>query len=1274
MSGFEIDLDRLENGTHSNGNGTHSNGDGTRQVALNSPKRGSEADGSGLKTGRSSVDALDQAATTIPGPYSGRVGYFDLYRFATAQDKVLFWVAMVMATIHGAAWPAWSLLFGVAIGQFDPNDIAGTVDGMRLVSLIFLLAGVVVGLASGLHVAILSVLSVKQVERIRHQFVRSVLRQEMTFHSQWPGAKLEVMLKNSLEKLHSPLGTKFGDCIHQVMQGFIGLTIAFVYGWKLALVVLAFSPVLIASMGTFGYFVMGQEEKTAAAYQNAGVVADESLTLMRTIMQFSTYEQEFRHYSGFVQRAYLATRKVAYGVSLALGLPDFAVFLLYGLAFWYGSQLVRDGDIEGNDIVIVMFCAMIGFMGFGQSLAHVQEFIVGLTAAVPVFNVIDTKPSIDGLSEEGKKLDNMEGNIAFNNVRFAYPSHPSEHVLRGLSFSVSKGQNIALVGSSGSGKSTIVNLVEHFYDIQDGVITLDGVDLRELNVPWLRANIGLVTQNPVLFPMSIFENIAIGKENATLDDVVEAAKMANAHNFISEFPHGYDTHVGELGGQLSGGQRQRIAIARVLIKNPKILILDEATSALDNQSEAIVQEALDNAQTGRTTFTIAHRLSTVRNADYIVVLHKGEIVEEGTHEQLVAKQGKFYNMLKAQETEKESAAEQKDSEQNSAEEGESALTRTKSTKDKKEEEERLAASINTWEILKWAWTLARPDWRIIAYSLVGAAIVGALWPLLAVALSNALETVLEDASESAILPSVYTFIALGFGNIVGHFLRHSQASRASDRLTKRLRETIFRGILNQDCGWLDSPEHSNAILTSRLTIDAARVRTIVADAGTLYFMVVVMLGSSITLALVFCWRVGLVVLAFIPLLAISGVAMMKLMLASSSANDELMQPVHTLTSRVLVNVKLILTLARSHMMLQDLETTQQPPIQSMRASALRIFAVTGIAQFLTFAVFAVSFFWGSYVVQEAYCSFRDMFAAMIGILFSSIMSGVYLGQLPNTSHAKVSAYNIKNLLASFRSESERRAGSDALEIPRGEIEFRNVTFAYPTRPDAVVLKDFSLKIQAGEKIAFVGSSGSGKSTIVALLQRFYEPLEGEILVDGQNIKDFSVDRLRLFVAAVFQEPRLFSTTIDNNIRYGEDPDHPYTEAQVADAAQKANAMEFINDFELKFDTPVGHLGSELSGGQRQRVAIARVFMRDPKILLLDEATSALDSEAEKLVQSALNRAAEGRTTIIIAHRLSTISDADRIVVLDQGQVAEQGSHSQLLAANGRYYELYHSSS
>ncbi|XP_032422632.1 bile salt export pump [Xiphophorus hellerii] len=325
------------------------------------------------------------------------------------------------------------------------------------------------------------------------------------------------------------------------------------------------------------------------------------------------------------------------------------IFLCYALAFWYGSKLVIDTkELTPGSLIQVFFGVLMAAMNLGQASPCLEAFASGRAAAKTIFETIDREPEINCFSDDGHKLDKVKGDLEFHNITFFYPSRPDVKILDNLNMQIKAGETTAFVGPSGSGKSTTIQLIQRFYDAEEGTVYLDGHDIRTLNIQWLRSLIGIVEQEPVLFATTIAENIRYGRPGVTTEEIIQAAKEANAYNFVMTLPQKFDTLVGEGGGQMSGGQKQRIAIARALIRNPKILLLDMATSALDNESEAVVQEALDNVRAGRTTISIAHRLSTIRNADVIVGFEHGRAVERGTHSELLEKQGVYFTLVTLQ--------------------------------------------------------------------------------------------------------------------------------------------------------------------------------------------------------------------------------------------------------------------------------------------------------------------------------------------------------------------------------------------------------------------------------------------------------------------------------------------------------------------------------------------------------------------------------------------------------------------------------------------------
>jgi ATP-binding cassette subfamily B (MDR/TAP) protein 1 len=428
-------------------------------------------------------------------------------------------------------------------------------------------------------------------------------------------------------------------------------TFAFTFGyWAIVLVSLATVPIMVSGMAIEIAMMSGgtDGQGSQGLGVDAGKIVGEVVTSVRTIASF-TLEQRMSERFTAATDAYLRTNTLSGALKgVYQAYAQFSLFAAFALLYWFGGSKVADGTTDFEGMLIPIFCMFMLGAGLGQAGNGATDAAKAASAAERVFETVDRQSQIDFTSQEGRTLPQVSGDISLKNIKFAYPARPDKKVCNGYSLEIAAGTTVALVGASGSGKSTIIQLMERFYDPDSGVVTLDGVDLRELNVRWLRQQIGLVGQEPVLFSGTIAENIAYGKPGSTPADVEQAARMANAWDFIQEFPAKFDTDVGEKGGQLSGGQKQRIAIARAMIKNPAVLLLDEATSALDTESERIVQGALDEllAKYKRTTIVIAHRLSTIRNADKIAVVDKGKIVEEGTHDELMDKgpEGKYFSL------------------------------------------------------------------------------------------------------------------------------------------------------------------------------------------------------------------------------------------------------------------------------------------------------------------------------------------------------------------------------------------------------------------------------------------------------------------------------------------------------------------------------------------------------------------------------------------------------------------------------------------------------
>jgi ATP-binding cassette, subfamily B (MDR/TAP), member 1 len=899
----------------------------------------------------------------------------------------------------------------------------------------------------------------------------------------------------------------------------------------------------------------------------------------------------------------------------------------------------------------------------------------------------------------------VEGRISFRDVDFNYKSREIEGgapVLNNLNLDILPGKTHALVGPSGCGKSSTIGLVERFYDPKNGAVLLDGVDLRDLNVRWLRSQIGHVGQMPTLFRATISENIAFGaavdfcanvygtgidgsckRREVSDEEVVAAAKLANAHSFITKLPEGYGTVLGERGALLSGGQKQRICIARAVVRNPKILLLDEATSALDAQSERAVQEALERASEGRTTILVAHRLSTVRNADTISVLKSGEVVESGRHDELMKqKDGAYHDLVKLQEFHRaatydlpmESESVHSLKQQSAFVSAESAtISAQESTTAVVNRNVRSAEDLPSVDkgVIARTFRVNREEWPYIVLGMIGAAMAGSCWPLRALVFSEVTNLLGDPTKSKEISTWASMFVVLGGVAFVGNFLQFGMLGICGERLIRKMRILSFRSLLRQEIAFFDEAENSVGALTSRLATEATLVKGITGDSLGVLTLIVSTVTIGLAIAFSACWRLALVVLVMIPLMALGGYIQTKKMSGFDSGSRKEFAKAGAVASEAVDGIRTISSLGIQDLFIDRYGAALLIPLKNGDKAANVAGLSFGFAEGFLFVVFAVSFLSGSKFVQQRYCSFVDLMKALTALLFTAISLGGVAAFTPDLSAAAVSATNIFRLLdRESRIDPSTKTGK-YLNKSDGKINIESAEFEYPSRPDVAVLRGLSLSVSPGKTIALVGQSGCGKSTVVALMERFYDVRAGNVLFEGEQLPELNVQNARKYMAFVQQEPDLFNRTIKENIAYGLPHGNgmPVTDEQIVQAARAANAHDFVIDLPLGYETVVGERGGSLSGGQRQRIAIARSLVRQPRLLLLDEATSALDARSERIVQDALDEARQGRTTIVIAHRLSSVKDADAIAMVSRGKVAELGTHEELMARDGLYADL-----
>jgi ATP-binding cassette subfamily B protein len=539
------------------------------------------------------------------------------------------------------------VLIDAALGRAP--SWAGDVGRARLlqmVAVVMAALALVSGLAMGLRFFLFMLAGERAITRVRRDLYRAILDQEIAFFDKERTGDLTSRLASDTSTLQSAVSANISFGLRNLIQLAGGVALLFYTSSRLSLVILAVVPAIAVGAVVYGRRIRRLARAVQDAVAEGQAVAEESIAGVRTVRAFAAEEAERARYGRAVDRALALARRRVSASSVFMAVTSSAGYAAAALVLWYGGALVVRGELSVGQLTsFLVYTLLVGF-SLGAIAELWADFLRALGAAERVFELLDRPPLMP--TRGGRTLDVVAGAVELDQVTFRYPTRADTVVLSSLSLSIAPGEVVALVGSSGAGKSTIASLLLRFYDPEEGAVRIDGHDVRELDPGWLRRRIGLVAQEPLLFSTSIAENIRYGRPEATREEIEAAARAANADGFIESFPSGFDTLVGERGVLLSGGQKQRVAIARALLKDPRILILDEATSALDAQVEHLVVEALDRLMEGRTTLVIAHRLSTVRNADRVLVIDGGRVIETGRHDELVAKGGLYRRLVERQ--------------------------------------------------------------------------------------------------------------------------------------------------------------------------------------------------------------------------------------------------------------------------------------------------------------------------------------------------------------------------------------------------------------------------------------------------------------------------------------------------------------------------------------------------------------------------------------------------------------------------------------------------
>ena len=943
------------------------------------------------------------------------------------------------------------------------------------------------------------------------------------------------------------------------------------------------------------------------------------------------------------------------------------------VALAWGAVRVSDGELELRSLLIVLMLGVEIFRPLRELVQLYHDGMIAMSSAEGIFDIMDAPVDVADAATSPSPLQ-LAPEVTFEGVNYAY-SGGRRPALHDLSFTLNAGETLGLVGPSGAGKSTIVWSILRFFDPQSGRVLLGGTDIREISLSQLRDQVAVVTQDTYLFHGTVAENLRFGGPNATQEQLEVAAKTANAHNFISHLPQGYDTIVGERAVRLSGGQKQRIAIARAVLKDAPILILDEALSNVDAENEAVIQVALDHLMEGRTTLIIAHRLSSVVKADRIIVLEDGRLVESGNHGELVAAGGVYAELMAQQREldEEEPGGHQDahghDASTHAAVQDASAFVPQPAHQGEGHHHHAVpsggaahapASRIGFLTVWRRLFQLVRP-WRgelaltfllglahhssIIGLSVISALLVG---------------QVITGGELTVLLVLLGVFVPLAaFFTWAESWVAHDLAYR----LLAEMRVDVYNKLDPLTPAYM--VRRRSGDLVSIVGGDVELVEFFFAHTITPAFVaILVPAGVLATLAFV-AWPIALVLSPFLLAVAISPFMAQK---RSEGLGDELRSQLGDVHAHMVDSIQGMREIsafgqgpARTAEMVDNSWRFAHFQLRFLKERAFQIGFIEGMTALGGLAVLTM----GAWLMIEGQISRPQLILSVI----LSVAAFAPISDIARTIKQLMETLAAARRLFVVHDEPVPVVDGPGVQAHENglspAISFDHVGFSYG-HGEAQALHGVSFDVEAGQTVALVGRSGAGKTTCANLVMRFWDPGEGHVRLNGHNLRDYELDDLRRQIALVSQDTYLFNASIRDNLRLGK---IEASDNEIEAAAQQANAHEFITAFPDGYDTLVGERGMQLSGGQRQRISIARAILKNAPVLILDEATSHLDAVNERQVRQALETLMAGRTTVVIAHRLSTIRDADRIVVLDNGHAVEQGSHHDLLASHGLYSQL-----
>ena len=1190
----------------------------------------------------------------------------------SSKLEILFlFLGIIGAIMNGALSQLLEYYTGKLITYFSSdNSKESMYENLKDIVISYIIVSIFSFFFGFLLMAFCSLYQKRISNKYKKKYFEMLLSMDMEWYDKSGQSIFEInnQVLLELDAIDKGIGNSIGLIFSQVSILVFGYAFSLYICWQFALALMCLLPFNLLIELIIGHFAQKNSKIQEKLSEDIGGHLEERLYKIKTVTAFSNYDYEVNYFNNKLNIFLLNSKKKSFINGLLESSQTFIMGLLMSLSFFVGGYLIYE-QITVRDIVVTsgdLYAILEIIMGCNAEIQNIAQHIK------LVANALESSKSFFNLLEyyekriKEKKIElysnfnpeEIEGKIEFKNIFFSYPKNESNNILTDFNLVLNSKETTAIIGESGCGKSTITNLLQRIYNYKSGQIILDDkYNIEEIDLNEYRKLFGCVSQEPILFNDSIKNNILLGR-NAKNEEIIESAKSSNILNFINNLKNKFGYIVGVKGKKLSGGQKQRIAISRAIILKPKILIFDEATSALDKKNENMFKSIIDSFKGKYTILIISHKLELIKNANKIILLGKeGKILESGTHEELIEKGGKYCQIYKdeiskaSKNLEEESLNSENsistslEDEAKSIEEIDDKLI---SDENENSSEEKINENIseNKKSIFNKFIEVLNEYKVLLITGVLFSFLSGVSIVILGLILGKSIDKItnpdLDIAKREGIKYSKIILIFTLISTFID-FIRFYSVELLGDTLSTNFKSKIFIMYLGMHMGYFDQKENSPGKLVNEMNMKTSTINDAVLSLLSSLIQCCGDFVSATIIGFIYSWKMTLINTCFIPVIFVINYVHSSYL--SSIEKESLNNNFGNIMSETLCNLTTVYSFNCKKHMMNLFENEVNKDLNNLYMKCFISGILQGLVECIIFIDYGTCFYFTGLDVINNQLTLENFLECYASIMTATFYIGTTVNSVKNLSLMRQSIKEIINLLETKSEINPFETKNNLINIDRkklqGKIEFKNVVFSYPTNSKKIVLSKINISIEPGEKICFIGQSGSGKSTIGQLIERFYDINEGEILIDNIDIKNYNLVSLRKNISYVSQEPVLFNDSIINNIKYG-NSSLKYEEIKEYSQMLKIDDKLSENNF------------SELSGGQKQRIAIIRAILKKAKILILDEATSALDNQTENEVKNLIYNYIEnsGITTIVISHKITSFEHFNRVFKIDNGEMFE----------------------